>query len=163
MYDVNREHDNKHFNEKIANEKALYDKRKALSDLRTKQYKEGIFLRGGGIEDPLPEDAVSFLKDYYDYYKTKRGYHDRSLNSNVNLKTTCHVSYIRLLLLRCVNDIRSAILIILGDKAHSAYFSKNAYEHLIKDSDYTSNKELLMLKNVVHTDLYDGGTNNLIP
>ena len=100
--------------------------------------------------DPLPEDAPFFVKDYYDYYKTERGYHKRSLNSNHGWNVTSSLSFLNMPILQYSSEIRSAVLIIHGEKAHSCYFSKDAYQNLKGD-----NKELLILPDTVHTDLYD--------
>ncbi len=121
-----------------------------LEDLRNGEYK-----LGGGVVDPLPEDAPFFVKDYYDYYKTKRGYHPRSLNSNGGWNVIGCESFINQPILVYSNEIRSAVLIIHGEKAHSCYFSRDAYANMIKDSKYTDNKELMIIPGAVHTDLYD--------
>lgn len=105
--------------------------------------------------DPLPEDAPFFVKDYYDYYKTKRGYHSRSLNSNNGWNVTSALSFMNMPILCYANEIRSAVLLVHGEKAHSCYFSRDAYANMIKDSKYTDNKELLIIPEAVHTDLYD--------
>ena len=118
---------------------------------------------GGGVVDPLPDDAPFFVKDYYDYYKTKRGYHKRSLNSNGGWNVIGCMSFVNTMQLSFSNEIRNAVLIIHGEKAHSCYFSKDAYNDMIKDSKYKDNKELMIIKDAVHTDLYDGGKGNYIP
>lgn len=111
----------------------------------------------------MPEDAPFFVKDYYDYYKTKRGYHKRSLNSNGGWNVTGCMSFLNQPINCYINEIRSAVLIIHGEKAHSCYFSKDAYNAMIKGNPFTKNKELLIIPNTVHTDLYDGGGKNAIP
>ena len=113
--------------------------------------------------DPLPEDAPYFVKDYYDYYKTDRGYHERSLNSNGGWNVIGCESFMNQPILQYSNEIRSAVLIIHGDKAHSCYFGKDAYANMVKDSKYTDNKELFIIPGASHTDLYDGGAKNAIP
>ena len=123
----------------------------------------GVYVPGGGVVDPLPEDAPFFVKDYYDYYKTERGYHIRSLNSNDGWNVTGCMSFLNMPILRYSNEIRSAVLIIHGEKAHSCYFSKDAYADMVKDNAYTENKELMIIPDTVHTDLYDGGGKNAIP
>ena len=138
-----------------------YDKRKALNAQRTEDYRSGSYALGGGVVDPLPEDAPFFVKDYHDYYKTSRGYHARSLNGGWNI-TGC-MSFMNQPILQYVNEIRSAVLIMHGEKAHSCYFSRDAYAAMIKDNPYTKNKELLIIPDAVHTDLYDGGGKNAIP
>ena len=100
--------------------------------------------------DPLPEDAPFFVKDYYDYYKTSRGYHTRSLNSNEGWNVTSTLPFLNMPLLQYSHEIRSAVLLIHGEKAHSCYFSRDAFEKLTGD-----NKELLIIPGAVHTDLYD--------
>ena len=113
--------------------------------------------------DPLADDAPFLVKDYYDYYKTKRGYHKRSLNSNGGWNVTGCMSFVNTMQHSFSNEIRNAVLIIHGEKAHSCYFSKDAYNDMIKDSKYKDNKELMIIKDAVHTDLYDGGKSNYIP
>ena len=140
-----------------------YDKRKALNAQRTEDYRSGSYALGGGVVDPLPEDAPFFVKDYHDYYKTSRGYHARSLNSNGGWNITGCMSFMNQPILQYVNEIRSAVLIMHGEKAHSCYFSRDAYAAMIKDNPYTKNKELLIIPDAVHTDLYDGGGKNAIP
>ena len=129
-----------------------------LEDLKNGEYK-----LGGGVVDPLPEDAPFFVKDYYDYYKTGRGYHARSLNSNGGWNVIGCESFINQPILQYSGEIRSAVLIIHGEKAHSCYFSRDAYANMIKDSKYTDNKELMIIPDAVHTDLYDGGGKKAIP
>ena len=112
--------------------------------------KNGTYQRAGGVVDPLPEDAPFFVKDYHAYYKTDRGYHKRSLNSNDGWNTTSTLSFLNMPILQYSNEIKSAVLLIHGEKAHSCYFSKDAYKNLKGD-----NKELLLIPDAVHTDLYD--------
>jgi fermentation-respiration switch protein FrsA (DUF1100 family) len=107
------------------------------------------------VVDPLPDDAPFFVRDYYDYYKTKRGYHVRSLNSNDGWNVTGCESFLNQPILKYTNEIRSAVLVIHGEKAHSCYFSRDAFEDMTKDSRYTQNKELMIIPGAVHTDLYD--------
>lgn len=140
-----------------------YDKRKALNAQRTEDYRSGSYALGGGVVDPLPEGAPFFVKDYHDYYKTGRGYHARSLNSNGGWNVTGCMSFMNQPILQYVNEIRSAVLIMHGEKAHSCYFSRDAYAAMIKDNPYTKNKELLIIPDAVHTDLYDGGGKDAIP
>ena len=142
---------------------ARYAKRQALNAQRTEDYKAGTYKLGGGVIDPLPADAPFFVKDYYEYYKTKRGYHPRSLNSNGGWNVTGTMSFLNQPILAYSNEIRSAVLIIHGEKAHSVYFSKDAYKNMIDGNPYTENKELLIIPGAVHTDLYDGGGKNAIP
>ena len=116
---------------------------------------------GGGVVDPLPEDAPYFVRDYYDYYKTARGYHPRSLNSNGGWNVTGCMSFMNQPILKYSNESRSAVLIVHGDRAHSCYFSKDAYANMVRGSKYAQNKELLLIPGAVHTDLYDNL--NIIP
>lgn len=134
---------------------ARYEAKKALNAQRTEDYKSGTCARAGGVVDPLPADAPFFVKDYYDYYKTERGYTERSLNSNEGWNTTSSLSFLNMPILRYSNEIRSAVLVIHGEKAHSCYFSKDAFADMVKDNPYTDNKELLLIPGAVHTDLYD--------
>ena len=118
---------------------------------------------GGGVVDPLPEDAPFFVADYHDYYKTDRGYHKRSLNSNGGWNVIGCMSFMNQPILQYSNEIRSAVLIMHGEKAHSCYFSRDAYAAMVKDNPYADNKELLIIPEAVHTDLYDGGRKDAIP
>lgn len=154
MYDMTRVNANGYFDEGD-NADARYEMKKALNAQRTIDYKTNEYQRAGGVVDPLPEDAPFFVKDYYDYYKTERGYTERSLNSNDGWNTTSSLSFINMPILRYSNEIRSAVLIMHGEKAHSCYFSRDAYANMIKDNPYIDNKELLIIPNAVHTDLYD--------
>ena len=132
------------------NENERYELKKSLNAQRIQDYKEGKYKKAGGVVDPLPEDAPFYVKDYYDYYKTKRGYHERSLNSNDGWNVTSSLSFINMPILQYSNEIRNAVLMIHGEKAHSCYFSKDAFKNLKGD-----NKELMIIPNAVHTDLYD--------
>ncbi len=149
MYDMSRVNANGYFDAED-NEEARYSKRKAMCDQRTKEYKTGVYERGGGVVDPLPEDAPFFVKDYHDYYKTPRAYHPRSLNSNEGWNVIGCESFMNMPINTYIGEIRSAVLIIHGEKAHSCYFSKDAFAKLKGD-----NKELLIIPGAVHTDLYD--------
>lgn len=131
-------------------EAARYEKRKALNAQRVIDYKNGSYQRAGGVVDPLPADAPFFVKDYHDYYKTSRGYHPRSLNSNDGWNVTSSLSFLNMPILQYSHEIRSAVLLVHGKKAHSCYFSKDAFEKLTGE-----NKELLLIPGAVHTDLYD--------
>jgi len=115
----------------------------------------GSYELGGGVVDPLPTDAPFFVKDYHAYYKTERGYHSRSLNSNGGWNKIGCMSFINQPILRYSNEIRSAVLVIHGEKAHSCYFSKDAFANMRKDNPCPENKELLIIPGAVHTDLYD--------
>ena len=162
MYDMSRVNAKGYFDSEN-NEEARYKLKAAINAQRLEDYKNGSYKRAGGVVDPLPDDALFFVKDYHDYYKTDRGYHPRSLNSNDGWNMVGCQSFINQPILQYSNEIRSAVLIIHGEKAHSCYFSKDAYESMTKDSKYTENKELLIIPDAVHTDLYDGGGKNAIP
>ena len=144
-------------------EEARYAKRAAMCAQRLADLKAGEYTLGGGVVDPLPEDAPYFVKDYYDYYKTPRGYHARSLNSNGGWNVIGCESFLNQPILQYSNEIRSAVLIMHGEKAHSCYLGKDAYADMVKDSKYTANKELLIIPGASHTDLYDGGGRDAIP
>lgn len=154
MYDMSRINANGYFDAQDS-EEDRHSSRVALNSQRTEDYKTGTYKRAGGVVDPLPEDAPFFIKDYYDYYKTKRGYHERSLNSNDGWNVTGTMSFMNMPILKYTNEIRNAVLIIHGEKAHSCYMSKDAYKNMTENSKYTDNKELMIIPNAVHTDLYD--------
>ena len=154
MYDMTRVNAKGYFDAADSAD-ARYETKKALNAQRTKDYQSGTYARAGGVVDPLPEDAPFFVKDYYDYYKTPRGYTERSLNSNAGWNVTSSLSFLNMPILRYSNEIRSAVLVIHGDKAHSCYFSKDAFADMVRDNPYTGNKELLLIPGAVHTDLYD--------
>ena len=162
MYDMTRVNAKGYFDAEDSAD-ARYAKKQALNAQRLEDYKNGTYALGGGVVDPLPADAPFFVKDYYDYYKTPRGYHARSLNSNGGWNVTGCMSFMNQPILQYSNEIRSAVLIIHGEKAHSCYFSRDAYANMVKDNPYTDNKELLIIPDAVHTDLYDGGGKNAIP
>ncbi len=149
MYDMTRVNAKGYFDE-ADSEQSRYELKKALNAQRIVDYKNGSYELGGGVVEPLPDDAPFFVKDYYDYYKTKRGYHKRSLNSNGGWNKTSSLSFINMPILAYSHEIRSAVLIMHGAKAHSCYFSKDAFKNL-----RGANKELLIIPDAVHTDLYD--------
>ena len=153
MYNMSRVNHNGYFDSMTEDD--LYELKKELNAQRIKDYKNGEYELGGGVVDPLPEDAPFFVKDYYDYYKTPRGYHERSLNSNGGWNKTSSLSFINTPQHTFTGEIRNAVLIIHGEKAHSCYFSKDAYNDMIKNGKYTENKELMIIPGAVHTDLYD--------
>ena len=153
MYNMSRVNHNGYFDS--TTEDGLYELKKTLNAQRIEDYKKGEYSLGGGVVDPLPEDAPFYVKDYYDYYKTPRGYHKRSLNSNGGWNMTSSLSFINTPQHTFTGEIRNAVLIIHGEKAHSCYFSKDAYNDMIKNGKYTENKELMIIPNAVHTDLYD--------
>ena len=154
MYDMSRVAANGYF-DASDNEEARHQMRVMINAQRTKDYQNGDYLRMGGVVDPLPEDAPYFLKDYYAYYKTPRGYHPRSLNSNDGWTMNTGTSLMNMRLFTYAKEIRSAVLMIHGDKAHSCYLSRDAYADMVKDSKYADNKELLIISGASHTDLYD--------
>ncbi len=162
MYDMARVNANGYFDSEDS-EEARYAKKAAMCAQRLEDLRKGEYKPGGGVADPLPEDAPFFVKDYYDYYKTRRGYHPRSLNSNSGWNVIGCESFMNQPILRYSNEIRSAVLIVHGEKAHSCYFGKDAYANMIRDSKYADNKELMLIPGAVHTDLYDGGGKNAIP
>lgn len=153
MYDMSRVNANGYFDS--MDENARYEMKKNLNAQRIEDYKTGEYKRAGGVVDPLPKDAPFYVKDYYDYYKTKRGYHKRSLNSNDGWNVTGTMSFVNQPILQYSNEIRNAVLMIHGEKAHSCYFSKDAYKNMTENSKYTENKELMIIPGAVHTDLYD--------
>ena len=154
MYDMSRVGAKGYFDANDS-EAERHAQRAALNAQRTADYKSGVYARAGGVVDPLPDDAPFFVKDYYAYYKTPRGYHPRSLNSNQGWNVTGTMSFLNQPILQYSNEIRSAVLLIHGDKAHSCYLSRDAFANMVKGNAYTANKELLLIPGAVHTDLYD--------
>ena len=160
MYDMTRVNANGYFDSEDSEEKR-YEKKKALNAQRTENYRSGNYNRAGGcLPLPVPEDMPFFVKDYSEYYKG-RAYHERSLNSNDGWNVIGCMSFMNQPILKYSNEIRSAVLMIHGEKAHSCYFSRDAYENMIKNSKFTDNKELMIIPDAVHTDLYDNV--NVIP
>ena len=159
MYDMSRVNHNGYFDSMQEDER--YELKKSLNAQRIEDYKNKEYKLAGGVIDPLLKDAPFYVKDYYDYYKTNRGYHKRSLNSNTGWNITSALSFINTPQNTFSNEIRNAVFIIHGEKAHSCYFSKDAYKNMVKNNKYKSNKELLIIPNAVHTDLYDNI--NVIP
>ena len=149
MYDMTRVNANGYFDSENTAD-ARYAKKQAMNAQRTADYKNGTYALAGGVVDPLPEDAPQFVKDYYGYYKTRRGYHPRSLNSNGGWNLTSSLSFMNMPILQYAGEIRSAVLLVHGEKAHSRYFSEAAYEKLTGD-----NKELMIIPGANHVDLYD--------
>lgn len=162
MYDMSRVNANGYFDLENSEEER-FKKKVALNEERTKDYLSNNYPLAGGVIDPLPIDAPQFVKDYYAYYKTKRGYHSRSLNSNGGWTKIGTMSFLNQPIMSYINEIRSAVLIIHGEKAHSLYFGKDAYEKMITNNKYKDNKELMIIPGANHTDLYDGGNNDYIP
>lgn len=148
MYDMSRVTANGYFDSMDAD--ARYELRRQLNAQRTEDARTGSYALAGGVVDPLPEDAPQFVRDYYDYYKTPRGYHPRSLNSNGGWNRTSALSFLNTPLLAYAGEIRSAVLVIHGGKAHSRYFSEDAFKLLRGD-----NKELMIIPGASHVDLYD--------
>ena len=155
MYDMSRVNANGYFDAMDADQR--YELRRQLNAQRTLDAKNGTYELAGGVVDPLPDDAPQFVKDYYAYYKTLRGYHKRSLNSNNGWNKTSSLSFINMPLLAYSDEIRNAVLMIHGEKAHSRYFSEDAFKKLKGD-----NKELLIIPGASHVDLYDNQA-NVIP
>ena len=162
MYDMTRVNAKGYFDSEDSEEQR-YAHRAALCAQRLADLKAGEYALGGGVIDPLPDDAPYFVKDYHAYYKTDRGYHARSLNSNGGWNIIGCESFMNQPILKYTNEIRNAVLVMHGDKAHSFYFGKDAYENMSNGNKYTDNKELLVIEGATHTDLYDGGDNNAIP
>ena len=149
MYDMTRVNANGYFDSENTAD-ARCAKKQAMNAQRTADYKNGTYALAGGVVDPLPEDAPQFVKDYYGYYKTQRGYHPRSLNSNGGWNVTSSLSFMNMPILQYAGEIRSAVLLVHGEKAHSRYFSESAYAKLTGD-----NKELMIIPGASHVDLYD--------
>ena len=149
MYDMTRVTANGYFDSEDTAE-ARFVKKQAMNAQRTEDYKNGNYALAGGVVDPLPEDAPQFVKDYYAYYKTERGYHPRSVNSNNGWNVTSSLPFMNMPILQYASEIRSAVLLVHGEKAHSRYFSEGAYEKMTGD-----NKELLIIPGASHVDLYD--------
>ncbi|RHQ21318.1 alpha/beta hydrolase [Clostridium sp. AM48-13] len=149
MYDMTRVNANGYFDNENTPE-ARFAKKLAMNTQRTEDYKNGSYTLAGGVIDPLPDNAPQFVKDYYAYYKTERGYHPRSLNSNNGWNVTSPLSFMNMPILQYAAEIRSAVLLVHGEKAHSRYFSEGAYEKMAGD-----NKELLIIPGASHVDLYD--------
>ena len=149
MYDMSRVNANGYFDAND-NADARNKLRQALNEQRTKDYRSGGYERDGGVVETVTDDTPQFVKEYHDYYKTERGYHRRSPNSNEGITKTSVLSFINMPLLTYIGEIRSAVLMIHGAEAHSRYFSEDAYKRLTGD-----NKELLLIPGANHVDLYD--------
>lgn len=154
MYDMCRVNANGYFDKMTVDDR--YELRKRLSEQRTKDYLSGNYERDGGVVNPVPEDAPLFVKQYHDYYKTERGYHRRSPNSNDGINKTATLAFINMPILSYIEEIRSAVLLVHGEQAHSRYFSEDAFKRLKGE-----NKEILIIPGANHTDLYDN--ENVIP
>ncbi len=153
MYNMSRVNHNGYFDE--MSEDALYELKKSLNAQRIEDFKNDEYKLAGGVAETIPEDAPFYVKDYFDYYKTSRGYHKRSLNSNGGWNVTSCMSFINTPQHTFTNEIRNAVLIIHGERAHSCYFSKDAYNDMVRNSKYKDNKELMIIPGAVHCDLYD--------
>ena len=162
MYDMARVNANGYFDAEDS-EEARYNKKVALNAQRIRDYQSGEYALGGGVAEVVPEDAPFYVKDYHDYYKTQRGYHPRSLNSNGGWNVTGCMSFMNQPILMYGHEIRSAVMILHGDAAHSFYFGKDAYDNMMKGNPNLENKELLVIPGATHTDLYDGGGKDAIP
>ena len=154
MYDMSRVNANGYFDKMTVDDR--YEVRKQLSEQRTEDYLAGNYERDGGVVNPVPEDAPLFVKQYHDYYKTERGYHRRSPNSNDGINKTATLAFINMPILSYIEEIRSAVLLVHGEQAHSRYFSEDAFKRLKGE-----NKEILIIPGANHTDLYDN--ENVIP
>ena len=154
MYNMARVAGNGYFDEQD-NEESRHNMRVMINNQRTEDFKNNSYALAGGVVDPLPEDAPVFVKDYYAYYKTPRGYHPRSLNSNGGWAVQSNTSMMNTKLFTYSNEIRNAVMIVHGENAHSCYMGKDAYNEMIKDSKYTDNKELVIVPGATHCDLYD--------
>ncbi len=149
MYDMTRIAAKGYFDEQDSAD-ARYEMKKAMNEQRTKDYAAGTYALAGGVVDPLPDDAPWFVKDYYAYYKTDRGYHPRSLNSNGGWNVTSSLSLMNMPILQYADEIRSAVMVLHGEKAHSRYFGEDAFKKLKGD-----NKKLVIVPGATHVDLYD--------
>ena len=149
MYDMSRVSAKGYF-DSADTEEARYATKKAINDQRTLDYKNGTYARAGGVVDPLPEDAPQFVKDYHAYYKTPRGYHERSVNSTDGWTLSSMIAMFNMPMLTFVEEIRTAVLLVHGEKAHSRYMSEDTFKRLKGD-----NKELVIVPGASHTDLYD--------
>ena len=148
MYDISRVRTFGYFDKTTPDARA--ELRKQLADQRTADYRNGFYARAGGVVDPLPPDAPQFVKDYHDYYKTPRGYHPRSLNSNDGWNKTSALSFMNMPLLSFAEEIENAVMVVHGENAHSRYMGEDAFKKLKGE-----NKKLLIVKGASHTDLYD--------
>ena len=155
MYDMTRVNANGYYDAEDS-EEARYEKKAAMNAQRTEDYRNGFYKAGGGLPEPdqVPEDAPQFMKDYVGFYKKPLGYHPRSVGGNAGWNVTGCLSFINQPILKYSNEIRSAVLMIHGENAHSLYFSKDAYANMIRGNKYTDNKELMIIPGAVHTDLY---------
>ena len=154
MYDMSRVDSNGYFDSEDSAE-ARIEKRKILAAQRTDDFRTGTPKLAGGVPEVLPDDAPAFLKDYHAYYKTKRGYHPRSLNSNGGRNITAVIPWINSPLMSRADEIENAVMIIHGEKAHSFYFGSDAYKRLNIVPGKDNNKLFMVIPGASHTDLYD--------
>lgn len=161
MYNMSRVNANGYF-DSADNEEARWQMKKDLNAQRTEDYRDGSYVRGGGTVDPDAENVPDFVHQYAVYYRG-RGYHSRSLNSTDGWNKIGCMSFINQPICCYTKEIRSAVLMIHGEKAHSLYFSKDEYRKMTEGSKYADNKELVIIPGATHTDLYDGGDRNYIP
>ena len=156
MYDMTRV-SAKGYNDSVDVD-ARYEMKQNLNKQRTEDYKKGTYAKADGLPEKLTGNEPQFVKDYWDYYKTKRGFHKRSINSNGNWNTTSSLSLINQPILQYSSEIRTPVLVVHGENAHSRYFGEDAFKKL-----KGNNKELYIVKGANHVDLYDGGDKNAIP
>lgn len=168
MYDMTRVNCNG-YNDEADNEQARFAKREAVSKRRSIEARTGEHQRTGGNPKEPADDMAQFLKDYISYYSTERGYHERSLGSNGGWNMIGQQAYLNTRFLHFTNEIRSAVLLVHGEKAHSRYFSEDAFKYMIDGNPNPDNKELYIVTDAVHCDLYDGnqphsaGDDSIIP
>jgi fermentation-respiration switch protein FrsA (DUF1100 family) len=162
MYNMSRVNANGYY-DAADNEEARHAARVALNAQRTADYQSGSYASAGALPDEYPEGAPQFLIDYIDYYRRPRGFHPRSQGEGNGWNVTGCMSFINQPILKYIGEIRSAVLIVHGEKAHSCYFSRDAYADMVRNNKFTDNKELLIIPDAVHTDLYDGGGKDAIP
>lgn len=148
MYDMSRVNANGYFDSMSADDR--YKLKEKLNAQRTEDFKNGTYAKEAGLPEKLTGSEPQFVKDYYDYYKTKRGYHKRSKNSNTGWNMTSALSFINMPILAYSSEIKTPVLMIHGQDAHSKYFSEDAFKKL-----QGNNKELLIIENANHTNLYD--------
>lgn len=154
MYDMTRVNANGYFDAENS-EDSRYAKKIEMNKQRTRDYRAGEYKPAGGVVEEVPEKAPYFIRDYHDYYKTPRGYHPRSLNSNEGWNMTGCQTFMNFPMLKYIGEIHNAVLMVHGEKAHSCYFSMDAFGDMMRNTRYTGNKELLLIPGAVHTDLYD--------
>ena len=155
MYDMTRQISNGYFDSENSEEER-YEKKAAMNTQRTEDYRNGDYELAGGLPDPdqLGENDPQFIKDYANFYRTELGYHERSVGGNAGWAVTGCISFLNQPILKYSNEIRSAVLVIHGEKAHSLYMGKDAYAAMIEGNKWTDNKELIIIPGANHTDLY---------